>query len=128
MIVPTAPAHNSARSTLHGKLRPPVRSPRRAGESLEPPLNVGDDSSPIAIYSEDPQFMTHPAPPLDVPQRVLLGPGPSDVSPRVLAALGAPTIGHLDPHYLMIMDETRRMLRAVFRTANEMTMAVSGTG
>jgi alanine-glyoxylate transaminase/serine-glyoxylate transaminase/serine-pyruvate transaminase len=69
-----------------------------------------------------------PAPPLDPPQRVLLGPGPSDVPARVLSALAAPTIGHLDPVYLQIMDETRRMLRAVFRTTNELTMAVSGTG
>lgn len=68
------------------------------------------------------------APPLNPPQRVLLGPGPSDVPPRVLAALAAPTIGHLDPVYLKIMDETRAMLRAVFRTKNELTMAVSGTG
>lgn len=60
--------------------------------------------------------------------RVLLGPGPSDVPARVLSALAAPTIGHLDPQYLKIMDETRRMLRHVFRTGNEMTMAVSGTG
>ena len=71
---------------------------------------------------------TAPAPPLEPPQRVLLGPGPSDVPPRVLAALGAPTVGHLDPYYLRVMDETRRMLRAVFRTTNELTMAVSGTG
>lgn len=69
-----------------------------------------------------------PAPPLEVPGRVLLGPGPSDVPPRVLAALGAPTVGHLDPYYLRVMDETRRMLRAAFRTSNELTMAVSGTG
>ncbi len=68
------------------------------------------------------------APPLSPPQRVLLGPGPSDVPPRVLSALAAPTIGHLDPVYLKIMDETRAMLRAVFRTTNELTMAVSGTG
>ena len=62
------------------------------------------------------------------PSRVLLGPGPSDVSPRVLAAMAAPTIGHLDPEYLRLMDETRRMLREVFRTQNEMTLAASGTG
>jgi len=72
--------------------------------------------------------MTQPAAPLVVPNRVLLGPGPSDVPPRVLAALGAPTVGHLDPFYLHVMDETRRMLREVFRTRNEMTLAVSGTG
>src|SRR3954469_5587250 len=65
---------------------------------------------------------------LDPPQRILLGPGPSDVPPRVLAALAAPTIGHLDPEYLRIMDQTRQMLRNVFRTNNELTLAVSGTG
>lgn len=72
--------------------------------------------------------MNHPAEALAVPVRVLLGPGPSDVPPRVLAALGAPTIGHLDPVYLKIMDETRRMLKAIFRTNNELTLACSGTG
>ncbi len=67
-------------------------------------------------------------PPVNPPVRVLLGPGPSDVPPRVLAAMAAVTIGHLDPQYLKIMDEVRRMLREVFRTGNEMTMAISGTG
>src|SRR4051812_44587304 len=62
------------------------------------------------------------------PQRVLLGPGPSDVPPRVLAALAAPTVGHLDPFYLGIMDETRALLQQVFRTENKLTLAVSGTG
>jgi len=57
-----------------------------------------------------------------------MGPGPSDVSPRVLRALGSPTLGHLDPQYLQIMDEMRQMLRQVFRTRNEMTLAVSATG
>ena len=62
------------------------------------------------------------------PQRVLLGPGPSDVPARVLQALAAPTLGHLDPEYLKLMDETRAMLREVFQTENEMTLAMSGTG
>lgn len=62
------------------------------------------------------------------PQRILMGPGPSDVPPRVLAALARPTIGHLDPAFLQVMDELRRQLRAVFQTENEMTLAVSGTG
>lgn len=66
--------------------------------------------------------------PVRPPQRVLLGPGPSDVPPRVLSALAAPTIGHLDPHYLRIMDETRAMLRSVFGTSNQMTFAAPGTG
>ncbi len=63
-----------------------------------------------------------------VPQRVLMGPGPSDVSPRVLEAMAAPTIGHLDPKFLAIMDETQELLRYVFQTQNEFTIPVSGTG
>jgi len=62
------------------------------------------------------------------PRRILLGPGPSDVPARVLAALAAPTIGHLDPEYLRIMDETRVLLQQTFRTRNALTLAVSGTG
>src|SRR6476469_1031933 len=65
---------------------------------------------------------------IDIPQRVLLGPGPSDVPPRVLEALARPTIGHLDPVFLKLMDEIRLRLKEVFRTKNEMTLAVSGTG
>jgi alanine-glyoxylate transaminase / serine-glyoxylate transaminase / serine-pyruvate transaminase len=63
-----------------------------------------------------------------IPQRVLMGPGPSDVPARVLAAMAAPTLGHLDPEYLKIMDETRTLLKQVFRTKNALTLAVSGTG
>lgn len=57
-----------------------------------------------------------------------MGPGPSDISPRVLAALGAPTVGHLDPYFLRVMDELQTMLREVFRTKNNLTFAISGTG
>jgi alanine-glyoxylate transaminase/serine-glyoxylate transaminase/serine-pyruvate transaminase len=62
------------------------------------------------------------------PVRVLMGPGPSDIHPRVLAALARPTVGHLDPYYLRLMDDLQQMLRGVFRTDNRMTFAVSGTG
>ncbi|HEX4150068.1 MAG TPA: alanine--glyoxylate aminotransferase family protein [Pirellulales bacterium] len=72
--------------------------------------------------------MTHAAAPLAPPVRVLLGPGPSPVPPSVLQAMAASTVGHLDPYYLQLMNEMQRMLRAVFRTENQMTMAVSGTG
>jgi alanine-glyoxylate transaminase/serine-glyoxylate transaminase/serine-pyruvate transaminase len=61
-------------------------------------------------------------------ERILLGPGPSPVSQRVLRALAAPTLGHLDPQYLAIMDETCEFLRQVFRTRNALTFPVSGTG
>ena len=61
-------------------------------------------------------------------QRLLLGPGPSDVHPRVLAALGMPLLGHLDPEFVALMDETQDLLRYVFQTENRLTLAVSGTG
>ncbi|MFN0130387.1 MAG: pyridoxal-phosphate-dependent aminotransferase family protein [Verrucomicrobiales bacterium] len=61
-------------------------------------------------------------------ERLLLGPGPSPVPARVLRALGAPTLGHLDPQYVAIMDEVCEMLRQVFRTRNALTFPVSGTG
>lgn len=72
--------------------------------------------------------MTHSFAALSPPQRVLLGPGPSDVAPSVLRALGKPTLGHLDPRFLEIMDEIRSMLRLVFQTRNELTVPMSGTG
>ena len=61
-------------------------------------------------------------------ERILLGPGPSPVSQRVLRAMAAPTLGHLDPQYIAIMDETCELLRQVFRTKNSLTFPVSGTG
>ncbi|MGD8385658.1 MAG: alanine--glyoxylate aminotransferase family protein [Desulfobacteraceae bacterium] len=61
-------------------------------------------------------------------QRVLMGPGPSDVHPRVLQALSAPCIGHLDPTFLSIMDETQQLLRFLFQTEHPLTIPVSGTG
>jgi alanine-glyoxylate transaminase/serine-glyoxylate transaminase/serine-pyruvate transaminase len=65
---------------------------------------------------------------LNPPIRTLLGPGPSDIHPRVLTALSRPTVGHLDPYYLQIMDKLQAGLRELFRTTNRMTFAVSGTG
>ena len=62
------------------------------------------------------------------PVRTLMGPGPSDIHPSVLAAMAAPTVGHLDPFFLKLMDEVQSMLREVFQTENKMTMAISGTG
>ncbi len=60
--------------------------------------------------------------------RVLMGPGPSDVHPRVLRAMTTPLLGHLDPEFLTIMNENQEMLRQVFQTENELTFPVSGTG
>jgi alanine-glyoxylate transaminase/serine-glyoxylate transaminase/serine-pyruvate transaminase len=60
--------------------------------------------------------------------RILLGPGPSDVPPRVLNAMAMPLLGHLDPEFLALMNETQELLRWVFRTGNALTFPVSGTG
>ena len=62
------------------------------------------------------------------PVRTLMGPGPSDVHPRVLAALSRPTIGHLDPKFVEMMDEVKVMLQYAFQTRNELTMPVSAPG
>ena len=61
-------------------------------------------------------------------KRVLMGPGPSDVHPRVLKAMATPLVGHLDPDFLTIMNETKVMLKEIFQTENEFTIALSGTG
>jgi alanine-glyoxylate transaminase/serine-glyoxylate transaminase/serine-pyruvate transaminase len=65
---------------------------------------------------------------IPIPQRILMGPGPSDVPPRVLEALSRPTVGHLDPVFLQLMDDIRAKLKQVFRTTSDMTLAMSGTG
>jgi alanine-glyoxylate transaminase/serine-glyoxylate transaminase/serine-pyruvate transaminase len=57
-----------------------------------------------------------------------MGPGPSDIHPRVLEAIGKPTVGHLDPYYLQVMSDLQGLLRSTFRTQNEMTLAISATG
>lgn len=62
------------------------------------------------------------------PIRTLMGPGPSDIHPRVLAAMSRPTIGHLDPEFIRMMDEIKVMLKYAFQTNNEMTMPVSAPG
>src|SRR5947209_16402294 len=60
--------------------------------------------------------------------RVLMGPGPCNPYPEVMAALGRPMVGHLDPDFVTILDETCERLRTVFGTRNPMTLPVSGTG
>jgi len=62
------------------------------------------------------------------PLRTLMGPGPSDVSPRVLGALGRPTIGHLDPLFVQLMDQIKELLQYAFQTKNALTLPVSAPG
>lgn len=66
--------------------------------------------------------------PLHPGKRILMGPGPSDVHQRVYQAMIAPLVGHLDPYFIQVMDETQDLLRYVFKTENEFTIPVSGTG
>ena len=65
---------------------------------------------------------------LNPPDRLLLGPGPANISPRVHRALAMPLLGHLDPAFLSIMDDTVYLLRQVFQTSNHVTIPISGTG
>ncbi|MSQ22264.1 MAG: alanine--glyoxylate aminotransferase family protein [Dehalococcoidia bacterium] len=62
------------------------------------------------------------------PARILMGAGPSNVNPRVLHAMTAPLLGHLDPDFIRVMDDVREMLRIVFQTTNVTTLPISGTG
>lgn len=62
------------------------------------------------------------------PERLLMGPGPSNLDPRVSAALSRPIIGHLDPEFIDLMDDIRNLLKYAFKTSNQMTMAVSAPG
>ncbi len=67
-------------------------------------------------------------PPLESPGRLLLGPGPSSIHPRILSAMAAPLVGHFDPYYYQVMAETQTMLRPVFGTSNPLTLIIPGTG
>src|SRR6185312_9123048 len=71
--------------------------------------------------------MTAP-PKLAPPERLLMGPGPSNPDPRVLAAMTANPVGHLDPYFVQLMDQTMGALRAVYRTDNHHTLPISATG
>jgi alanine-glyoxylate transaminase/serine-glyoxylate transaminase/serine-pyruvate transaminase len=65
---------------------------------------------------------------LDTSARILLGPGPSTVHPRVLRAMAHPLVGHLDPQFIALMNEVQELLRFVFQTENRLTVPISGTG
>src|SRR5579864_4518476 len=66
--------------------------------------------------------------PLRAPQRLLFGPGPSMVEPRVYEALSQPVVGHLDPFFFEVSEQIRSLLGHVYSTRNEFNMAMSGTG
>src|SRR5471030_2700654 len=62
------------------------------------------------------------------PQRTLMGPGPSEINPRVLAAMSLPAIGYLDPVFVEMMEELKSLLRYVYQTKNPLTFPISGPG
>lgn len=61
-------------------------------------------------------------------KRILMGPGPSDMHPRIYQAMAAPLVGHLDPYFIQVMEDTKTLLRYVFQTENELTIPISATG
>ncbi|MFC2070783.1 pyridoxal-phosphate-dependent aminotransferase family protein, partial [Chloroflexota bacterium] len=65
---------------------------------------------------------------LNPPSRILMGPGPSNVHPRVQTAMMAPVVGHLDPYFVSVMEDMVTLLRKIFRTENKLTLPISGTG
>lgn len=86
------------------------------------------DQEPPVVLSGLPQYAVGLMPRGDMPTRLLLGPGPSMVHPRVLAALGQPLVGHLDPEFLALLDGVQADLRRLLKTDNAVTLPISGTG
>jgi alanine-glyoxylate transaminase / serine-glyoxylate transaminase / serine-pyruvate transaminase len=91
-------------------MRPPQSDPNKEEKRIMTPIDPKDFSD------------------INPGERLLMGPGPSDVPARVLQALAAPCIGHLDPYFLATMNETQQLLRHLFQTGNALTMPVSATG
>jgi alanine-glyoxylate transaminase/serine-glyoxylate transaminase/serine-pyruvate transaminase len=102
--------------------RKPIRVKSRGEEeSLFGPTFVGSDTmNQYAPHKRIQSF--HP------PQRTLLGPGPSEINPRVMAAMGLPAIGYLDPIFVEMMEELKSLLRYVYQTKNPLTFPISGPG
>lgn len=102
--------------------RKPIRVKSRGEEeSLFGPTFVGSDY--MNTFSPAKRINSfHP------PQRTLLGPGPSEINPRVMAAMGLPTIGYLDPVFVEMMEELKSLLRYAYQTKNALTFPISGPG
>src|SRR5689334_4943283 len=101
---------------------PPAAPGRVAGGSRRRLFCVDNRSEGTGNMSE--QMTTD----LNLPSRTLLGPGPSNVHPRVTRALTAPVVGYLDPAWFSVMDDTTALLRQVYGTNNHVTFPLSGTG
>jgi alanine-glyoxylate transaminase/serine-glyoxylate transaminase/serine-pyruvate transaminase len=102
--------------------RKPIRLKSRGEEdSLFGPSLAGNDT----MNAFAPAKRIHPFHP---PQRTLMGPGPSEINPRVMAAMSLPAIGYLDPVFVEMMEELKALLRYTFQTKNALTFPVSGPG
>src|SRR5690606_5831486 len=114
-------------------LRPPPpaiprrgRAPRAGPGARGRHVYVLDPRAPVR--SDHRPRMQTTMKPFDPPARTRSGPGPSDVPARVLQAMARPTIGHLDPAFVSLMDEVKELLRYAFRTSNTLALPVSGPG
>ncbi len=98
----------------------PVRVKSRPDDLFGSPLPGSDAMSEFAPAKRIQTF--HP------PQRTLMGPGPSEINPRVMAAMSLPAIGYLDPVFVEMMEELKSLLRYAYQTKNALTFPVSGPG
>jgi alanine-glyoxylate transaminase/serine-glyoxylate transaminase/serine-pyruvate transaminase len=89
------------------------------------PCNLGSKYGKITEFRQGEKKMNEDFSP---PQRILMGPGPSNVNPKVLEGMSKPVIGHLDPQFVKLMNEVQQLLRKVFQTSNQLTIPISGTG
>ena len=118
--------HDRGRPVRVGRDRrpSPVQGHQRPGARL-PPADRGTSAHPVEEKAHDrPRLLAARTP----RPASCWAPAPARSIPRVLAALGMPLLGHLDPEFVAIMDQTQGLLRQVFKTENRLTMAVSGTG
>ncbi|KAL8272973.1 hypothetical protein Esti_003141 [Eimeria stiedai] len=91
-------------------------------------VSTGDSSRPSSGGLEKEKVPAPRVETIQLPQRLLLGPGPTNFPPEVLKALSLPPLGYLDPHFLQVLADVQQLLRYCFQTRNEVTIAVSGTG
>src|SRR5512140_1389542 len=98
------------------------------GRAIPAPRQGWAGCATLPAAPKNPQGDPMKPTPFEPPRRTLMGPGPSDVHPRVLAAMSRPTLGHLDPAFIGFMDEVKELLQYAFRTSNTLTLPVSGPG
>lgn len=112
-----------------GAALPPPRRPPAAILAADPEQHARGSRDEMIIGIMMPTFdLRHKVNTMTLSDRILMGPGPCNPYPEAVAALGRPMLGHLDPEFIELLDETNERLRTVFGTANALTFPVSGTG